>query len=292
MTSTQHVAVVTGVSSGIGRAVALRLGAAGYRVFGTIRDTSSRDSIELEAKKTGIDLELVKIDVADDQSVQSGFAELLAASGRVDVLVNNAGIPGNGVVEETPASTYLDVMNVNLCGAVRCIQAVMPTMRNQGLGAIVNISSVVGRYAALAQSPYVASKWAFEGLSESLAQEAAQFGIRVVIVEPGVTRSSIFKKAVEVRNESGAYETSYRRMFHFYSVARRFATEPEAVADVVLQAVTDPEPRLRYRTSWGAEELLGGREQMSDRDWIALGAIEGDDEYYGRFLEHFGLDLR
>lgn len=113
-----------------------------------------------------------------------------------------------------------------------------------------------------------------------------------MIVEPGVTRSSIFKKAVEVRNESGAYETSYRRMFHFYSVARRFATEPEAVADVVLQAVTDPEPRLRYRTSWGAEELLGGREQMSDRDWIALGAIEGDDEYYGRFLEHFGLDLR
>ena len=132
-------------------------------------------------------------------------------------MVNNAGVGGNPVAEECPTSTYLDIMNVNLCGAVRCLQQVLPGIRARRSGAIVNITSITGRVAAIAQSPYVTSKWAFEGLSEGLAQELAPFGIRVVIIEPGVTKSAIFAKNIDAPNQSGAYDAQYRRMFQFYT---------------------------------------------------------------------------
>ena len=117
------------------------------------------------------------------------------------MLVNNAGVGGNAVAEECPTSLYLDVMNVNLCGAVRCLQArAARRCASAQSGAIVNITSITGRIAALAQSPYVTSKWAFEGLSEGLAQELAPFGIRVAIIEPGVTKSAIFAKNIDAPN--------------------------------------------------------------------------------------------
>ena len=143
--------------------------------------------------------------------------EILDEAGRVDTLVNNAGIGGNGVAEEASPSLYLDVMNVNLCGAVRCLQAVLPAMRERRSGSIVNVTSIAGRVAAIAQSPYVASKFALEGLSEGLAQELAPFGIRVVIIEPGVTKSAIFAKSIDTPNATGAYDAPYRRMFQFYA---------------------------------------------------------------------------
>ena len=110
--------------------------------------------------------------------------------------------------EEATPELYLDVMNVNLCGAVRCLKAVLPGMRERRSGAIVNITSIAGRMAAIAQSPYVASKFAFEGLSEGLAQELAPFGIRVVIIEPGVTKSAIFAKSIDAPNTTGAYDSA------------------------------------------------------------------------------------
>ena len=186
------VSVVTGANSGIGRATSIHLAKQGHRVAGTVRSIAKADKLQTMAADAGVEVELFELDVADDDSVRDGFAELLAATGRVDHLVNNAGIGGNAVAEECPPQLYLDVMNVNLCGAVRCLQAVLPQMRERGSGTVVNISSVTGRSAAIAPSPYVASKWAFEGLSEGLAQALAPFGIRVVIIEPGVTKSAIF----------------------------------------------------------------------------------------------------
>src|SRR5213078_4398172 len=142
----------------------------------------------------------------DDGSVRDGMAEIVDRAGGVDVLVNNAGVGGNAVVEEASTHEFLDVMNVNVCGAVRCIHEVLPGMRQRGGGCIVNISSVAGRFGAIGQAPYVASKWAFEGLSEELAFELAPFGIRVVIVEPGVTKSAIFAKNVDVPHATGVYD--------------------------------------------------------------------------------------
>jgi NAD(P)-dependent dehydrogenase (short-subunit alcohol dehydrogenase family) len=286
------VSVVTGANSGIGRAIAIHLAGKGHTVYGTVRSVEKAAKLNTMAAERGVDVHLVELDVADDSSVQHGFEQIVEAAGQIDVLVNNAGVGGNAVAEECPTSLYLDVMNVNLCGAVRCAQAVLPGMRDRESGAIVNITSITGRFAALAQSPYVASKFALEGVSEGMAQELAPFGIRVAIVEPGVTKSAIFAKNVDTPNSTGAYEAHYRRLFQFYAAGLAEATDPFEVAEVVHTAITEPNPKLRYVVSWGAAELLEGRDRITDADWVGLGAYESDDEYYYRFKELFGLELR
>jgi NAD(P)-dependent dehydrogenase (short-subunit alcohol dehydrogenase family) len=286
-----RTAVVTGANSGIGRATAIHLSTQGYEVFGTVRSVTKADKLKAMADERGATVKLVELDVGSDDSVASAFAEILEAAGQVDVLVNNAGVGGNAVAEECPSGMYLDVMNINLCGAVRCIQAVLPGMRERRSGAIVNITSIAGRIAALAQSPYVTSKWALEGLSEGLAQELAPFGIRVVVIEPGVTKSAIFAKNVDAPNQTGAYDTHYRRLFQFYAAGRAQATDPFEVGALIHHAVTTDEPQLRYPCSWGGVELVEGRARMSDAEWIELGLPVDDAEYYARFNEVFGLDI-
>jgi NAD(P)-dependent dehydrogenase (short-subunit alcohol dehydrogenase family) len=164
-------------------------------------------------------------------------------------------------------------------------------MRERGSGSIVNVTSVTGRVAAIAQSPYFTSKFALEGFSEGLAQELAPFGIRVVIVEPGVTKSAIFAKNIDAPNSTGAYDAHYRRMFQFYAAGIAQATDPFEVAAVVHHAITTPEPQLRYPVSWGGRELIEGRARLDDADWVALGAVADDAEYYRRFRDLFGVDI-
>ncbi len=288
------VTVVTGANSGIGRATAIHLASQGHTVYGTVRSRDKAGKLLQMAAGAGVEVNLVELDIADDASVASGFAQILGEAGRVDVLVNNAGVGGNAVAEECPPQMYLDVLNVNLCGAVRCAQAVLPGMRERRSGAIVNVTSVVGRFAAIAQSPYVASKWAFEGLSEGMAQELAPFGIRVVIVEPGVTKSAIFAKNIDAPNQTGAYDAAYRRMFQFYAAGMSHSTDPLEVGKVIKEAITTDSPKLRYTVSWGAEEIISGRARMSDAEWVAMGGYSdaADDAYYDAFRNHFGIDLR
>jgi NAD(P)-dependent dehydrogenase (short-subunit alcohol dehydrogenase family) len=285
------VTVVTGANSGIGRATAIHLARHGHTVFGTVRDTSRADKLLAMADEAGVDIRLAELDIADDASVRDGFARILDEAGSVDNLVNNAGVGGNAVAEECPPALYLDVMNVNLCGGVRCLQAVLPQMRERGSGCIVNVTSIAGRIAALAQSPYVTSKWAFEGLSEGLAQELAPFGIRVAIVEPGVTKSAIFPKNVDAPNSTGAYDTHYRRLFQFYAAGIARATDPAEVGEVIRHAIETDQPQLRYQVSWGGRELVEGRARMEDADWVELGAVDDDAAYYERFRELFDLDI-
>ncbi len=286
------IAVVTGANSGIGRAIAIHLAGNGYTVYGTVRSTTKATKLLAMAADAGVEVKLAELDIADDESVRNGFAQILAEAGQVDVLVNNAGVGGNAVAEECPTSLYLDVMNVNLCGAVRCLQAVLPGMRERRSGTIVNITSVTGRLAALAQSPYVTSKWAFEGLSEGLAQELVPFGIRVAIIEPGVTKSAIFAKNIDAPNQSGAYDAAYRRMFQFYAAGMAHATDPFEVAAVVHHAITTDQPVLRYPVSWAGPEIVRGREAMTDEQWVALADHDTDDEYYDAFVDAFGVELR
>ena len=144
---------------------------------------------------------------------------------------------------------------------------------------------------SVAQAPYVASKWALEGVSEQMAQELAPFGIRVAIIEPGVTKSAIFAKNIDAQNSTGAYDSPYRRMFQFYAAGMANATDPFEVAEVIHHAITTDEPRLRYAVSWGGRELVEGRAALDDADWVALGAIADDTEYYARFQQHFGVDI-
>jgi NAD(P)-dependent dehydrogenase (short-subunit alcohol dehydrogenase family) len=206
-------------------------------------------------------------------------------------LVNNAGVGGNGVVEESTPQMYHDAFNVNVVGAIRCTQQVLPNMRERKSGTIVNITSVVGKFAAVAQAPYVASKWAFEGVSEELAQEVAPFGIRVVIIEPGVTKSSIFAKNIDAPNQSGAYDAHYRRMFAFYAAGITNATPAEDVGALIHHAITTDTPQLRYACSWAGPEIVAGRAKQSDNDWVAMAASENDSDYFNAFKTAYGVDL-
>lgn len=287
----QSVTVVTGANSGIGRATALHLASVGHHVVGTVRSLEKADKLLAKAEASGLEISLAVADVADEASVKAGFEEILSTAGRVDNLVNNAGVGGNGVVEETSSEDYLDVMNINLCGVTRCTQAVLPQMRERGSGTIVNITSVAGRIAALAQAPYVASKWALEGVSELLAQELAPFGIRVAIIEPGVTQSSIFSKNIDLPNHTGAYDDHYRRMFQFYAAGMAGATPALEVGKVIEHAITTNEPQLRYPVSWAGPEMAAMHDRISDDDWVGLGAVKDDAEYIARFQQLFGVDI-
>ena len=290
-TSSPQVAVVTGANSGIGRATALHLAQQGYRVFGTVRSLDKAGKLQARANELGVSVELIELDVADDASVQRGFADIFRTTDRIDVLVNNAGVGGNGVVEESTPQMYHDAFNVNVVGAIRCTQQVLPNMRERKSGTIVNITSVVGKFAAVAQAPYVASKWAFEGVSEELAQEVAPFGIRVVIIEPGVTKSSIFAKNIDAPNQSGAYDAHYRRMFAFYAAGITNATPAEDVGALIHHAITTDTPQLRYACSWAGLEIVAGRAKQSDNDWVTMAASEKDSDYFNAFKTAYGVDL-
>ena len=279
--------LITGANSGIGRATALRFARAGDRVVAAMRDTGKAEKLLALASEAGVEVEPIELDVSDADSVRRGIER----AGSVDVLVNNAGIGWNAAVEDVDVEAAKIVFETNFWGVIRCTQNVLPQMRKRGSGTIVNVSSVAGRIAALAQAVYASSKWALECLSENLAQEVAPFGIRVVVIEPGVTRTAILPKNMEVP-EPTAYETAYRRMLQFYAKGIEASVSADEVAETILGAVDDPERRFRYTCAWGGAELPTGRERMSDQDWIGLGRAATDEAYYEEFLRLFGLDLR
>jgi NAD(P)-dependent dehydrogenase (short-subunit alcohol dehydrogenase family) len=289
--SDQPVTVVTGANSGIGRATALHLAESGHVVFGTVRAVARAGKLRDAAEERGVGVELVELDIADDRSVRDGFREVFERAGRVDHLVNNAGIGGNAVVEEMTSERLLEVVNVDVMGAVRCAQAVLPNMRERGSGTIVNVTSVAGRIGAIAQGPYVAAKWALEGLSEQLAIEVAPFGVRVAIIEPGVTKSSIFGKNTDAPNETGAYDEHYARMLQMYAAGYLHASDAAEVAHVIHEAIHTGTPKLRYPVSWGGVGITSGRAAMSDEDWVAMGRIVERADYIAEFGRRFGIDL-
>lgn len=290
MGSKSSLTVVTGASSGIGLQTALHLANLGHTVVGTVRSDDDARKLKSNARFLDKTIHTVRMDVSSDDSVREAFREI-ALLGEVNVLVNNAGVAPTGVCEETTVEVYNEAFNINVSGAVRCIQKVLPSMRANRSGTIVNVSSVTGRFAALGQSPYVTSKWALEGLSEGLAQELAHFGIRVAIVEPGVTRTPIFTKNLDTPNLSGAYDAHYRRLFQFYAKGLQSASPAEEVARTVYEAIHTSEPRLRYQCSWGASELIDGRAAMSDEAWAEMNHDVSDAEYFNRFNSFFGINI-
>ena len=285
------VALITGANSGIGRGAAVDLAAKGWTVYGSMRSLDKGEKLAAMAAEAGVEVHPVVCDVTDTESVERAVAEVTEAAGQIDVLVNNAGIGGNGVVEEAPLELYEEVMDVNLYGIIRCLKAVLPQMRARRSGCIINISSVTGVIAAIAQAPYVASKWAVEGLTEGLAQDVAPFGIRVAMIEPGIVRTAIMAKNVDAPNASGDYDAHNRRLFAFYAAGLQTPGHPSEVSDVIYEAATTDDPKLRWTCGWGGTELTEGRARMSDMDWVGLGATETDEEYVARFQELFGLDI-
>lgn len=240
------VVVVTGVSSGIGRVTAQKFAERGCRVFGTVR------SIEKAAPLPGV--ELVEMDVRDAGSVQRGIQSITALSGRIDVLVNNAGTSMIGAVEETAAAEAASLFDTNVLGILRTTQAVLPHMRAQGHGRIVNVSSVLGFLPAPYMGLYSASKHAVEGLSESLDHEVRQFGVRVTLVEPAYTRTSFEVNSPRAKSTIAAYDRERDLVSSTVADSVNGAPEPGGVANTIVEAALGTW-RMR-RTPAGQASLL------------------------------------
>src|SRR5438045_3543147 len=231
------VAVVTGVSSGIGNATARALVARGYRVFGTARS---------EASIVPEKVERVLLDVRDAASIRRGVDEVLAKAGHIDLLLNNAGGSLNGAFEETPLGQARDLFDLNFFGAVRMTQAVLPAMRARKSGRIVFISSVLGFLPGPFMGFYAASKHALEGLAESLDHETRTLGIRVALVEPSWTRTRIESSGATAARQLDDYIVARGRVHEHVRKSVGAGDDPSLIAETVLEAATAKKPRLRY----------------------------------------------
>jgi NAD(P)-dependent dehydrogenase (short-subunit alcohol dehydrogenase family) len=287
-----EIAVVTGTSTGIGLTTALHLARNGYRVFAGMRDVRKGADLRDAAAAETLPVEIIQLDVTDAASTAAAFATV-AAAGPVDVLVNNAGIGGASPLELTPEEEHRRMFETNYFGAVRCIQAVLPSMRERRRGAIVNITSMAGRWATPNQIPYSASKWALECLGEALAHEVRRFGVRVVNIEPGVIMTKIFENSSEATryDKTSPYMSIMRRNGKVFAAGFRVAAQPELVAATILESIKTPDYRLRWPVGEDAVGFVRGRPKISDEDWIAMGDDLSDEEYNRRFHDYFGIRL-
>ena len=228
------------------------------------------------------------MDVDDDASVRAAVAQALAQSGRIDVLVNNAGIGVHGSVEELPLSEFRRTMETNFFGALRCIQAVAPGMRERRSGWIINVTSVAGRISNAPQAPYAASKWALEAASEALAQEMRPFGVRVAIVEPGIIATPIFGK-VTPGTENSHYPHS-RRLAALFAASLKNPVSPYVVGEAIRRIAESDNWQLRYPVGPDAAPFLAWRAAMSDEEWVNYAAVT-DGEWVARVKRDFGLDV-
>lgn len=231
------VAIVTGATAGIGAATAHALHAAGYRVFGTYRKPEA-------TKMPGV--EYVVCDVTNDHAVEAAVREVLAKAGRIDLLVNNAGVGLIGAAEESSLQQARSVFEVNLFGVIRMTNAVLPAMRQQRSGRIVNISSVMGLIPSPFLALYASSKHAVEGYSQSLDHEVRGYGIRVALVEPGYTRTTFESNAMAADQKSEHYAPARANAEAVMRNEIAKADPPEVVAETVVTAATAAKPQLRY----------------------------------------------
>lgn len=285
-------ALITGTSTGIGLATSLHFARNGYRVFAGMRNLSKAGPLEAAAAEESLPVETIQLDICDDASVAAAFATA-QADGPVDVLVNNAGIGGASPLELTPDAEHRQMFETNYFGAVRCIQAVLPGMRERGAGCIVNITSAVGLMATPNQIPYSASKWALECLGEALAHEVQRFGVRVVNVEPGVIMTNIFENSAEQTryDKASPYQPIMRRNGKVFAAGFRRGVPPEKVAEVIDEAVHTDNYRLRWPVGPDAEGMMAARGRVTAEEWISMGAELSDAEYNARFAEYFGIEL-
>jgi NAD(P)-dependent dehydrogenase (short-subunit alcohol dehydrogenase family) len=284
------IAVVTGSSTGIGQATAVSLARAGHTVYATMRnpETGGKELRAIAAKEN-LPLRYAALDVDSDESVRTTFASIVAEAGHIDVLVNNAGIGTMGPVEETPLAAFRAVMETNFFGALRCIQAVLPGMRERRSGCIVNVTSVAGRVATSPQGPYSSSKFALEALSDCLATEVKAFGIRVAVVEPGVIATPIFGKID--RPSTATRYPQLRRINELFRASLERPVSPYVVGDKIRDIVDNGTWQLRHPVGPDALPFLGWRASMTDEQWVDFGALT-DEQWVAAVRQTFGLNVK
>ena len=264
----ESVAVVTGSSTGSGFETSLLLAKNGYHTYATMRNLDKSSRIKEIAKKDNLPVEVLQLDVADDKSVTDAISEISNKQGRIDVLVNNAGYGFMGSVEDSSLDEIKAQFETNFFGGIRVMQKVIPIMRKQKSGTIVNVSSIAGRIGFPMGSAYVSSKFALEGLSESMSYELKQFGIKIILIEPGVINTNFaFVTPKKVLDTNSSYSQLMNKLEEnlFSTIAN--GTSPKEVANVILRAITEASPEHRYLVGNDALELINARKNSTDEEF-------------------------
>ena len=280
--------LITGASMGIGMATALELARAGHRVYATMRSPEKAPQLGEIVMNERLPVSIHRLDVDSDASVAEAIGGIYLDGGEIEVLVNNAGLERVGTVEETPLQQFRECMETNYFGAIRCIQAVLPRMRERGSGWIVNVTSVSGRIVSAPMSPYAASKWAFEALSECLAQEVKPFNIRVAIVEPGIIDTRMARN-IAAPEKPSTYSHG-RRIAALVTQALAAGSGPSLIATKIREVIESGTWTLRHPAGPDAAPLLGWRAAMTDEQWVNFGALS-DEEWAARINRDFGMNV-
>ena len=284
------VVLVTGSSSGIGLATALHFAGRGHEVYAGLRNPSSATELSEAIARDRLAIHPIMLDVDDAGSVQRAVSDVQARAGRIDVLVNNAGIGGGGPIEDVPIEFAKAMFETNYFGVIRMTQAVLPGMRARRSGAIVNISSIAGRLAIAGHGHYSAVKHALEAASEALAQEVYGFGIRVALIEPGVVVTPIFAKARRFADPSSPNAVHTHRLLLFYQMQMKTPSQPSDVAAVIYEAVTTSTPKLRHLVGEDARKLVAGRQRLTDEEYVATGEPMADEAYLDLMRTRYGFE--
>lgn len=270
MASKQKVVVITGTSSGIGHEIALTMARNGFLTYATMRNLEKGKNLKSVAEKEKLPLRITQLDVTADKSVENAIQSIRAEANRIDVLVNNAGYGLVGSLEDLGMDEIRSEYETNLFGLIRTTQAVLPMMREQKSGIIVNISSGAGRFGYPAGSAYVSTKFAVEGLTESMSYEVEPFGIKVILIEPGFIKTNFSKAVVVAKNSqdpTSPYSNMMQRVANVSSQLQQNGSTPDLVAKVVLDAVTSETPNLRYLVGKDVEEWVRNKNSMTDAEF-------------------------
>ena len=273
MDSKQKVAIVTGCSSGIGHEISLILARNGFPTYATMRNLQKGSDLKSIAEDEKLPLHFAQLDVTDENSVKKAIQTIHDEAGRIDILVNNAGYGLTGAFEDLSLDEIKTQYETNVFGLIRTTQSVLPIMRKQRSGLIVNISSGAGRFGFPTGSAYVSTKFAVEGLTESMSYELEPFGIKVILIEPGVIKTNFFNSSVlakKSQDPNSPYATLMKGMEDSVDKMMENASTPQYVAEVVLHAVTNENPKLRYLAGKDVERWIEAKMKMSDEEFANM----------------------
>jgi len=272
-----RVALVTGASSGIGLLTAVTLARRPFTVIATMRDLGRSEALVRAAEQAGVEVELAALDVTSDDSVARCTTGILQRHGRIDVVVNNAGISQTGTLEELSIADMQRVLDVNCLGVARVTKAVLPAMRAAGRGHLIAVSSIAGVFGQPFNEAYCAAKFALEGMYEALAPVAAAFGISVSLVEAGMVATGFYERSGAGLPVPGPYAELRERFARTADAASQQGQAADEVAETIAEVATEQDPRLRYQTSPEVSRLLarkladldGEATQRLTRRWLA-----------------------
>ena len=282
------VVLITGCSTGIGLATAMQFSNEDYQVIATARNPESSEELVELGKKDNVLLK--ELDVCDQVSVDKLFDELNDFG--VDILVNNAGVGGSGSVENAGIEFAKILMETNYFGALRMIKKVIPSMRIKKSGAIINVSSQAGRRPFALMSHYCATKYALNGLSESMAHELARFNIRVTLIEPGTVITPIFGKGNSIPEDEENYSIFQGRMIRQVTKGlTELGCGPEVIAKCMVDFVTTEDPKLHYLLASDAVDNVDVYEKYGPETWVADGEILDNDEFFSVMKDRYGYEI-